>query len=115
MINEDLWILELKATAVSPLYTGENKLESQKRRKQGNLLPTRMSGDGFASISIFGAIRGYAEKIYKGDGTCDTGKDTKGCGRCLTCDMFLSLIHISEPTRLGMISYAVFCLKKYKI
>src|SRR5450756_1620339 len=26
--------------------------------------------------------------------------------------MELSLIHISEPTRLGMISYAVFCLKK---
>src|SRR5665648_533114 len=25
--------------------------------------------------------------------------------------MKLSLIHISEPTRLGMISYAVFCLK----
>src|SRR5450759_4563637 len=24
----------------------------------------------------------------------------------------LSLIHISEPTRLGMISYAVFCLKQ---
>src|SRR5659263_315098 len=27
-------------------------------------------------------------------------------------DVSLSLIHISEPTRLGMISYAVFCLKK---
>src|SRR5450756_462835 len=26
-------------------------------------------------------------------------------------DRYLSLIHISEPTRLGMISYAVFCLK----
>src|SRR5450756_2443969 len=26
----------------------------------------------------------------------------------------LSLIHISEPTSLGMISYAVFCLKKKK-
>src|SRR5450756_1315317 len=26
--------------------------------------------------------------------------------------IILSLIHISEPTRLGMISYAVFCLKK---
>src|SRR5450756_2891723 len=25
--------------------------------------------------------------------------------------LLLSLIHISEPTRLGMISYAVFCLK----
>src|SRR5659263_597750 len=29
-----------------------------------------------------------------------------------TVDIDLSLIHISEPTRLGMISYAVFCLKK---
>src|SRR5450756_2701454 len=28
--------------------------------------------------------------------------------------LHLSLIHISEPTRLGMISYAVFCLKKKK-
>ena len=88
---EDLWIIELKAIAVSPLYTGENKLNSQKERKVGNILPTRKSGDNFAVMSIFGAIRGYAEKIYKKDGTCDTGKDTKGCGRCLTCDMFGSL------------------------
>src|SRR5450756_912071 len=29
-------------------------------------------------------------------------------------DPKLSLIHISEPTRLGMTSYAVFCLKKKK-
>src|SRR5450756_2726479 len=29
-------------------------------------------------------------------------------------ELILSLIHISEPTRLGMISYAVFCLKKKK-
>src|SRR5450759_3157882 len=29
-------------------------------------------------------------------------------------ELWLSLIHISEPTRLGMISYAVFCLKKKK-
>src|SRR5450759_2445629 len=29
----------------------------------------------------------------------------------LVSAMSLSLIHISEPTRLGMISYAVFCLK----
>src|SRR5450759_2970310 len=33
-----------------------------------------------------------------------------GTGRAV----YLSLIHISEPTRLGMISYAVFCLKKKK-
>ena len=30
------------------------------------------------------------------------------------CDMDLSLIHISEPTRRTPISYAVFCLKKKK-
>ena len=29
--------------------------------------------------------------------------------------MYLSLIHISEPTGLGMISYAVFCLKKKRV
>src|SRR5665648_1119874 len=33
---------------------------------------------------------------------------------CTTPTHCLSLIHISEPTRLGMISYAVFCLKKTK-
>ena len=34
-------------------------------------------------------------------------------GKSTTCKLlYLSLIHISEPTRLGMISYAVFCLKK---
>src|SRR5450756_3006043 len=34
--------------------------------------------------------------------------------RVATIGQNLSLIHISEPTRLGMISYAVFCLKKKK-
>ena len=33
-------------------------------------------------------------------------------GEARSQDQRLSLIHISEPTRLGMISYAVFCLKK---
>src|SRR5659263_713181 len=39
----------------------------------------------------------------------DTGLPWKFCMMRI-----LSLIHISEPTRLGMISYAVFCLKKKK-
>src|SRR5665648_199243 len=37
---------------------------------------------------------------------------TKGKRRRYFLVASLSLIHISEPTRLGMISYAVFCLKK---
>src|SRR5450756_959564 len=37
---------------------------------------------------------------------------TMACVRCVIVGtgVCLSLIHISEPTRLGMISYAVFCL-----
>ena len=38
-----------------------------------------------------------------GDSTADTASTAE-----------LSLIHISEPTRLGMISDSVFCLKKKK-
>src|SRR5665648_998167 len=40
--------------------------------------------------------------------------DSTGRRAVLTANsvVALSLIHISEPTRLGMISYAVFCLKK---
>src|SRR5660397_293584 len=36
---------------------------------------------------------------------------TEDLERCYRADV-LSLIHISEPTRLRRISYAVFCLKK---
>src|SRR5674476_1570886 len=36
------------------------------------------------------------------------------CVREATEGMYLSLIHISEPTRQAEISYAVFCLKKKK-
>src|SRR5678816_4144589 len=39
--------------------------------------------------------------------------DTIGKG-LIDKDLVLSLIHISEPTRLLSISYAVFCLKKKK-
>src|SRR5450756_2461634 len=40
----------------------------------------------------------------------ETGLDPAAVGN----RTYLSLIHISEPTRLGMISYAVFRLKKKK-
>src|SRR5665648_259813 len=46
-------------------------------------------------------------------GMPDVGEKIKTAnGTAVVID--LSLIHISEPTRLGMISYAVFCLKKKK-
>src|SRR5450756_3063379 len=42
------------------------------------------------------------------------GDDRRRPGVSRSFMQHLSLIHISEPTRLGMISYAVFCLKKKK-
>src|SRR5450756_322991 len=42
---------------------------------------------------------------------CTSDQPTRGIYQRLAA-LELSLIHISEPTRLGMISYAVFCLKK---
>src|SRR5450756_503305 len=42
------------------------------------------------------------------------GKRRAADGRLRLVAQELSLIHISEPTRLGMISYAVFCLTKKK-
>src|SRR5678816_2611127 len=52
-----------------------------------------------------------ASDVYKRQGariaTTNTCSWVKSRGKCP-----LSLIHISEPTRLLSISYAVFCLKK---
>ncbi len=48
---------------------------------------------------------GAAYSLGRERGACVGGEDTR---------VVLSLIHISEPTRLALISYAVFCLKKKK-
>src|SRR5450759_5866298 len=44
------------------------------------------------------------------DGAPTTTKWMADVTTALAPTLTLSLIHISEPTRLGMISYAVFCL-----
>ena len=52
--------------------------------------------------------KGYGQQLY--DFIIDTHNPDIFC-----CEVnILSLIHISEPTRLLSISYAVFCLKKKK-
>src|SRR5665648_829849 len=56
----------------------------------------------------FYMIDAKVEEIANGLGLAEVGLDKD------VEDLSLSLIHISEPTRLGMISYAVFCLKKKK-
>eukprot|EP00658_Telonema_sp_P-2_P076686 TRINITY_DN675_c0_g1_i9.p2 TRINITY_DN675_c0_g1~~TRINITY_DN675_c0_g1_i9.p2 ORF type:complete len:125 (-),score=36.77 TRINITY_DN675_c0_g1_i9:80-454(-) len=61
---------------------------------------------------------GTMEAIYFGNahwhGNTGHGSTGPWVGADLEQGMYLSLIHISEPTRLLSISYAVFCLKKKK-
>src|SRR5665648_82923 len=58
----------------------------------------------------------HRSHVYRTRGATPCGIAPLTCGDAggrywdRTSDLFLSLIHISEPTRLGMISYAVFCL-----
>src|SRR5450756_1251301 len=49
-------------------------------------------------------------RLKSGQTVVELTSGNTGTGLAIVCG--LSLIHISEPTRLGMISYAVFCLKK---
>jgi len=60
--------------------------------------------DGLSSSSVTCFLQDYKGFMWIGT--------YYGLNRYDGLDFILSLIHISEPTRLGMISYAVFCLKK---
>eukprot|EP00658_Telonema_sp_P-2_P001407 TRINITY_DN10526_c0_g1_i7.p2 TRINITY_DN10526_c0_g1~~TRINITY_DN10526_c0_g1_i7.p2 ORF type:complete len:102 (-),score=29.70 TRINITY_DN10526_c0_g1_i7:83-388(-) len=91
-----------------------------------------------AQVSFWGKIRAIERDYFICQGIVDengkvapfdteraTFKSTDGCvwtplvsvdaAMAAKCEEInLSLIHISEPTRLLSISYAVFCLKKKK-
>ena len=65
------------------------------------------------NISEYAARAQQAGKsFWEGETTDAMAQDSDAAATA--DDETLSLIHISEPTRLGMISYAVFCLKKKK-
>src|SRR5450759_2829572 len=59
---------------------------------------------GSVDMALGSTSFGGTFNTYNATGSQDLGVNQYGYD--------LSLIHISEPTRLGMISYAVFCLKK---
>ena len=52
------------------------------------------------------------EQAVAGAAVQELGHDQFG-QRVVAVGLQLSLIHISEPTRHSLISYAVFCLKKF--
>src|SRR5674536_388110 len=87
----------------------------------GDLLPrTKIQIEQIDSVAIdaFNAIYQFLSIIRQRDGTPlmdNAGRVTSHLsGLFYRTAYILSLIHISEPTRLLSISYAVFCLKKKK-
>lgn len=82
-------VFDIKATTTSPAVSGEIKMD-----RKADIKLARITGDGRVAIPIYGALRGYLERILRenGENVCDTGmKDAKPCGRCVLCDLFGSL------------------------
>src|SRR5450756_2988343 len=76
-------------------------------------VPTAQAADTgtWTQLPLYGGSISVLAIDPKTPATLYAGTNSSGVFRSTD----LSLIHISEPTRLGMISYAVFCLKKKKI
>src|SRR5678816_2783821 len=89
--------------------------EPHGRRNEGSRAVDDAGGGGGARVAhcrghaLQGSV-GRKRQCRRGD---PRDRDQRSQGRFRTArDRALSLIHISEPTRLLSISYAVFCLKK---
>src|SRR5678816_1878006 len=81
---------------LAPVVTG-------RKGEQAELLE-ELRAQGFTRVRVDG-------KVHELDAAPRLAKNSKHTIE-VVIDRLLSLIHISEPTRLLSISYAVFCLKK---
>src|SRR5665648_164426 len=91
---------------MGPTLPREGSKASQSRRLGSASDP----GNYWAAIPavLLGLDCGYKPLVHVLDGATGESWHERYDGSCAPPG--LSLIHISEPTRLGMISYAVFCL-----
>eukprot|EP00658_Telonema_sp_P-2_P058564 TRINITY_DN47075_c0_g1_i1.p1 TRINITY_DN47075_c0_g1~~TRINITY_DN47075_c0_g1_i1.p1 ORF type:complete len:121 (-),score=33.25 TRINITY_DN47075_c0_g1_i1:82-444(-) len=88
------------------------------RRVRGQAPDMFASSDDEPEWSRSSTARGCRQDVVQEHRGCCQEHNAR-CGLRLLCALVrnlqrLSLIHISEPTRLLSISYAVFCLKKKK-
>eukprot|EP00658_Telonema_sp_P-2_P021018 TRINITY_DN18339_c0_g1_i1.p1 TRINITY_DN18339_c0_g1~~TRINITY_DN18339_c0_g1_i1.p1 ORF type:complete len:451 (-),score=95.01 TRINITY_DN18339_c0_g1_i1:46-1398(-) len=88
-----------------PLSTADRHIRNDQHQSDDNNInaPTGSAADGWKDEDFGG-----------GDGPTSTGQQHAPLKHKRYTAQDLSLIHISEPTRLLSISYAVFCLKKKK-
>src|SRR5450759_5896479 len=79
----------------------------EKVERDGQVVRIIASADGWSGVV-------WSDLADDGADTAIAGQINRFTDLGQPWEWKLSLIHISEPTRLGMISYAVFCLKKKK-
>src|SRR5450759_1148030 len=96
---------QLVEAAVSRQGTHIAKLDGDLVEALIERAPFTLSAEQVAAVRGLTTSGNGVEVLHAGAGS---GKTSAVLGTVRQ----LSLIHISEPTRLGMISYAVFCLKK---
>src|SRR5450759_3761972 len=92
------------------LYNSNKDIDNQKLM---DYLSAKLSAEEKHEIEKQMADSDFVNDAVEGLEDVKNKKDLSFFVEQLNADLHkqLSLIHISEPTRLGMISYAVFCLK----
>src|SRR5450756_2048872 len=109
-------LLGVSRVTVSQMEAGKRKLSASDLKRLSDILETPadylLNPDKEPKVVIQG-VRENEEPVQSMRVSVPQEKVDK-FKEVLLYILNLSLIHISEPTRLGMISYAVFCLKKKK-
>src|SRR5450756_3158013 len=107
----------MRIAAVIPAFNEEHNIAAVVEGVRPFVTATVVIDDGSADNTA-GAARAAGAIVLCHESNVGKGAALKTGFRYLMDSGYdgavtvLSLIHISEPTRLGMISYAVFCLKK---
>ena len=84
-------------------------------KEKAKVLIAESAGEYCAKCASLLKTYGFEAVIVPRDGLAVVQMVGEMRPKVVLMDVFLSLIHISEPTRQAEISYAVFCLKKKKI
>src|SRR5665648_184318 len=116
-----IYLMGLLATIPSDLKSSMSQNTNMKMKNTGSKTVVFAGGCFWCTEAIFNELKGVQKVVsgYSGGKIANPTYEQVCTGRtghaeCTQITYDLSLIHISEPTRLGMISYAVFCLKKKK-
>src|SRR5665648_595676 len=123
-LDRDLRLLTIIASIIAQTVNNlllidreTERLQNENVKLKGQLQERYQMGNIIGTSGRMREVFEMIERVAKSNATILI-RGESGTGKEMVASALhynLSLIHISEPTRLGMISYAVFCLKKKKI